>query len=304
MIWKGEAKPLPPDAFEEVSERLRIPAPVVQGVWRVESAGREYRRDLSLERRLEPHHLPDELQDLVGFDVPPGVPAWRASLAIGFSERERMFNRAVAEDQEATLDASSWGGPQILGSNAEACGRPSATEMVREMADSAVSQLDCFERFITSKGLVTHLRSGDFLSFATGYNGPGQPHVYAERFKVEIERSTGVPIRPVLRMGDQGHWVTRLQNALGEIEADGFFGKVTYAAVLAFQTMADLTVDGVVGAMTWDALMGAPEPIKVEPEIPKYPGLIPITLWAEDHGLPADVARAQILDRLTNLPDH
>lgn len=47
--------------------------------------------------------------------------------------------------------------------------------------------------------------------------------------------------------------VKALQTALG-ISADGYFGKVTLAAVQAFQRAHGLNVDGIVGPMTWAKL--------------------------------------------------
>src|SRR3954451_18662790 len=64
---------------------------------------------------------------------------------------------------------------------------------------------------------------------------------------------------PVVRQGDDGHPVRTLQyllRARGEgVTVDGVFGPRTEAAVRAFQTAHHLTVDGVVGANTWRALV-------------------------------------------------
>jgi hypothetical protein len=71
--------------------------------------------------------------------------------------------------------------------------------------------------------------------------------------------------RPILRRGDRGEWVRRLQEALvahgvdpGGV--DGDFGVLTERAVIRFQTDHGLQVDGDVGPLTWDAL-GVPEPV-------------------------------------------
>jgi putative chitinase len=63
---------------------------------------------------------------------------------------------------------------------------------------------------------------------------------------------------PVLRSGDSGAAVTKLQKALIEagftVSTDGAFGEHTKSAVIAFQTRHGLTPDGVVGPGTWTAL--------------------------------------------------
>lgn len=56
--------------------------------------------------------------------------------------------------------------------------------------------------------------------------------------------------------GSTGYAVAEIQNALG-IPADGVFGRVTKAAVIAFQKRDGIEVDGVVGPQTWGALFGS-----------------------------------------------
>ena len=65
--------------------------------------------------------------------------------------------------------------------------------------------------------------------------------------------------RATIKMGSRGADVTYLQRLLtakgyGAGNIDGIFGSKTLAAVKAFQKANDLTVDGIVGAMTWDKL--------------------------------------------------
>lgn len=78
----------------------------------------------------------------------------------------------------------------------------------------------------------------------------------------------GKDIRPTLRRGDRGVYVTLAQTELiqkgyscGEKGADGIFGKDTEKAVKLFQCDNGLVVDGIIGQKTWDAL-DSTEPIK------------------------------------------
>jgi len=65
---------------------------------------------------------------------------------------------------------------------------------------------------------------------------------------------------PTLKLGEEGDAVVRLQRRLGqkgflESQPDGDFGPMTEEAVKAAQEALGLTVDGVVGPATWQALL-------------------------------------------------
>jgi len=64
---------------------------------------------------------------------------------------------------------------------------------------------------------------------------------------------------PLVRLGDTAHPVSTLQYLLGArshpVEVDGDFGPETDAAVRAFQDEEDLDVDGIVGPLTWSAVI-------------------------------------------------
>ena len=59
-----------------------------------------------------------------------------------------------------------------------------------------------------------------------------------------------------LRKGDKGQQVRALQKLLGGITVDGDFGPETRGAVEAYQRQYKLEVDGIVGPITWGALLG------------------------------------------------
>lgn len=73
----------------------------------------------------------------------------------------------------------------------------------------------------------------------------------------------GTPVAyPTLRKGSTGEYVTLAQTKLiqlgydvGKTGADGKYGDKTAAAVKQFQKDRDLKADGVVGPVTWDALL-------------------------------------------------
>ncbi len=113
---------------------------------------------------------------------------------------------------------------------------------------------------------------------------------------LELEAPTGLPI---LRRGSRGTAVADLQRRLSSAgfnagTADGIFGSNTDAAVRAFQRSHGLHGDGIVGSMTWGALLNE---ISVQPT-PRggtsYVGRSTIRYgkgWGGSEGV-ADVAKA------------
>lgn len=265
--WMGapERRNLAGPDFEAAAVRLGCEVAAIQAVWQVEASGRHFLADGSVVRRFEPHHFPRELWPAIGFAVQAGEAPWRASLRLS---SEAMFQRAARLDADAAMRASSWGAPQIMGFNAEAAGFGSAGEMVAHMARGAPQQLGAFVQLIEGWGLASALRARDWREFARRYNGSGQVDAYARRLESAYRAHSGGDASPVvLRLGDRGPAVQRLQRALG-VQDDGAFGPQTDRAVRAFQRDAGLTVDGVVGARTWaelHATEGAKPPAQPTP---------------------------------------
>lgn len=87
-------------------------------------------------------------------------------------------------------------------------------------------------------------------------------------------------VRPTLRWGDVGQYVLELQTRLTDLgyspgPIDGIFGDQTGSAVRAFQRNHGLTSDGIVGPITWNALLsGNAVPLPpVEPPAQNRPTL-------------------------------
>lgn len=59
----------------------------------------------------------------------------------------------------------------------------------------------------------------------------------------------------MLRKGTKGQQVKVLQLFLGNLVTDGDFGVNTEKAVILFQKTHGLSVDGIVGKQTWNALL-------------------------------------------------
>lgn len=241
--WKGAARPMSPGAFRHAAERIGCDVAAIRAVWDVEASGRGYQADGTVLRRFEPHKMPF------------AKTTWRDSLKIPAVKRERLFLDAYQDSPTAALEATSWGGPQIMGFNAHAAGHTSADAMVRAMADSEDAQLTAFVSLVLSWRIDGALRAGDWLAFARRYNGTGQAAAYARKIEARYRHHhhKGEASPEILRAGARGESVKRLQRALG-IDDDGTFGPETAASVEEFQRREQLPVDGVVGRRTWDAL--------------------------------------------------
>lgn len=119
------------------------------------------------------------------------------------------------------------------------------------------------------RGLTTHAAVSEAFGRSTHHDpGPAFP---VERFlglvRVHLETDGRVenlkPAPQTLRRGALGWQVKRLQRLLrrhGQLgppaRLDGAFGPVTEAAVRAFQALHGLEPDGIVGPLTWGALIG------------------------------------------------
>ncbi len=73
---------------------------------------------------------------------------------------------------------------------------------------------------------------------------------------VVASKASAQSSHPVIKEGDRGDAVRRLQRAL-HVHADGIFGPGTAHAVRSFQHRHGLHSDGIVGPATWHALGGA-----------------------------------------------
>lgn len=247
--------------WSQMAKRLGCDEATIRAVFEVEASGDFFDRAGNVIQRFEPHHFPKKDWPAIGF-APGNKAPWRASLAIRTSTRTRMFEAAKAINLENALKAASHGAPQIMGFNHRLAGFKSAKAMVDAFSESADAQIIAFVSFVEASNLATHLRSQDWLSFASGYNGDGQAPVYARKIESAYRRQTrGVPSATVLRLGSSGEAVKQLQESLVElgfsIPVDGSFGQRTLDAVKAFQNAHGLKDDGVVGALTQRELVAA-----------------------------------------------
>ena len=127
-------------------------------------------------------------------------------------------------------------------------------------------------RYIRKAKLGPFIEQHDWAGFARAYNGPGyakqgyhlkiakayRKHCEASGIGAKDRWASNRNALAVLKMGDAGNAVRRLQRDLSQlgypITVDGDFGPVTWRIVMAFQKIKKLDVDGIVGPKTFEVL--------------------------------------------------
>lgn len=241
---------LPPEALEALeaaSAALGCSPAILAAVLDVESGGFSEAARLAA-RRFEPHVF----RRLGGGSAASHAGAFR--LAPELAER-----------------ASSHGAPQIMGFHAELLGYASATAMRKAFLEGGwPEQIDAMRRYAEATGLASALRSLSIPEISRIYNGPAYAKLgYHLKLSAAYARLSGGSAARVLRLGDRGAAVERLQRALSAAgfaaAPDSAFGPETEAALKGFQQARGLNPDGVAGALTWAALELAAAPEAVEP---------------------------------------
>jgi hypothetical protein len=172
--------PLTPRDVAECAERLGVERAAVQAVLKVESRGSGFAADGRPIILYEPHVFSRITQRRFDATHPElSYVRWKdRPYPKTQADRWKQLARAHALDAEAAVGATSWGLFQILGLNHKKCGFDKATTFVAHMAQSEAAQLQSFEAFVRSSGLVDELQNKDWAGFARIYNGPGQVELY------------------------------------------------------------------------------------------------------------------------------
>jgi len=257
LEFAGNATPLDDAAIEAAAKKIDCQVAAVRAVIDVESRG-GFLPDKRPKILFERHYFSRLTKRKFDGSHPLiSNPKWGGYKG-GAAEYDRL-GAAIKLDRDAALRSASWGAFQIMGDNYKICGFGSAEDFVQAMVSGEPAQLDAFVSFVKKNGLADELIRLDWAGFARGYNGPAyKANKYdAKLFAAYMFHSAGgarseSPL-PLLKMGDQGEDVKKLQTALG-ITADGDFGPMTKNAVVAFQKKKGLYADGIVGKQTWAAL--------------------------------------------------
>lgn len=122
------------------------------------------RHNVKLSRYMKSHPLVFSRLDVARFGTPQAA------------EHARL-REAMSIDSVCAIEGTFWGMFQIGGFNWRLAGASDLDDFVRRMSTSEYDQLLLFANFIRNTGMVKHLRTKNWASFAKLYNGPG----YAKR---------------------------------------------------------------------------------------------------------------------------
>lgn len=181
-----------------------------------------------------------------------------------------ILKLAMSVDRECAIRATSLGLFQIMGDHAESLGYPSAWAFYSALEKGLIdTQIHAGVAFLRKNGLIPLMVARDWEGFARRYNGRS----YAKngyhtklaaafaRYDTAFRSGEEVYSRPgdtMLRLGNEGARVRALQEELVRVgypvKIDGDYGPSTRRAVTAFQLDHGLTVDGVAGPQTIEAI--------------------------------------------------
>lgn len=149
--------------IQKLAAERGIPEAVALAIFNIESGGQAFGKDGRMIIRFEPHIFRNYSG---GKDV--------AVLRTGQAGEWDNYTRAAALDPEAAMKSISMGAAQIMGFNHKMVGFNTVKDMFDTFSASEPAQIKGFFDFVKAAGLESAARTGDFLTFARGYNGAGQ----------------------------------------------------------------------------------------------------------------------------------
>lgn len=149
--------------IRKLAKERGIPEAVALAIFKIESSGKGFGKDGKMIIRFEGHKFKE-------YSGGKEVGVVRA----GQKAEWDNFARASAVDPKAAMMAISMGGAQIMGFNHKLVGFPDVKSMFDAYSTSEEAQIRGFFDFVKNAGLEKAARTGDWLTFARGYNGKGQ----------------------------------------------------------------------------------------------------------------------------------
>jgi hypothetical protein len=247
--FKGTAAPRTDAGIATAATAIGCDPLMVKAIIAVETGGNGFLTDSRPKILCERHHFAaatGHRYDAAYPDISNPTPGGYAG---GAAEYDRL-SQMMALDRTAALESTSWGLPQIMGSNFSAAGFADIDTMIAAFCASEDLQLAAMVAFIVAAGCAEDLRRSDFADFARRYNGPNYTvNGYDKKIAFNLAQlrtlaSAGAaPISPVRALNSSIQCALNL-HGFGPLETDGWIGPKTSAALSAFQTANGLPATG------------------------------------------------------------
>lgn len=161
--------------IQRQATRLGVNIATIKAILAVEAPRGGFQDDGQVSILFEPHRFSKLTNGRYDKSHPDlSYPEWGTRPYGTYASQHAKLQRAVKLDRNAALMATSWGIPQILGSNWKRAGAASLQDFINRMSASEDSQLELMANFIASdKELLTALQKRDWDTVARKYNGTG-----------------------------------------------------------------------------------------------------------------------------------
>lgn len=180
------------EAMVRVADDLGIELAVLKAVREVESSGNGFLKENTPIILFERHWMYKGLKQRalnpqLYSKIAPNVVNTKSGGYMGMEKEWARLKVASGINEDAALEATSWGAYQIMGFHWASLGFDSVQSFVKKMSEDRSSQLEIFGRFIEwNPLLLKYLRELDFKNFARIYNGP---KYYKNKYDVKLEQS-------------------------------------------------------------------------------------------------------------------
>lgn len=180
--------------------------------------------------------------------------------------RYQKLERMMAINPNAALESCSWGIGQVMGSHWKSLGYRSVQELVNLCKSGVIGQIQVMARYIKVNNLIGYLKRHQWAKFAKAYNGPNyKKYKYHTKLANAYRKHSGAreSTAKVVAKPEPSAAISELQTLLCQAgyhtTIDGFAGDGSHTdmKVKAFQRDHGLTVDGIAGEKTMNALRKA-----------------------------------------------
>jgi len=253
--FRGGGAPLSRAAFEQVVANLDTAASSLWAILTVETSGFGFLPDRRPKIRFERHIFHKRTGGKFSAQHPDISSATTGGTTTVANEYVRL-EAAMALDQRAALESTSWGLGQIMGFNARKLGYADAEDMVTKFVETEDAQLVGVQQFVLANdGLAKALKEKKWDRFAFFYNGAGfAKNAYDKKLQESDTVFTlhGTPDIDIRTLQAQ---LTYLGHSPGIV--DGILGNATRRAILAFQKAEGLATTAAPDEATMAALADA-----------------------------------------------